>query len=385
MGGKDKKIMVSDQSDMGGNSLKTLGGDNAKKLEGNSNLYGISNRLIFISFITLCASGFVWVFVLGIAPTLTSVTVFISVFLIIITGICTLGFSLYLRARQNHNAFLELTQPGSIYLEMKAEIATLKSKNKELRRSFRTEQLKANAANRSKTAFLAHLSHDIRTPLNHIIGFADMVGHQAFGPIGDPRYLTYVRDIKRSGEGLLTSVAGVLELAELESGKRELNHEEILVDDLLSALKTRFHGRAARCDVILEVDCFCASIVSGDRMGYERMLENLLDNAFKFTQPGGRIKLAAWVAEDGVVIEITDTGIGIEKSRLQKLLEPMSHGDAHLPKNQAGIGLGLVIARSIAELSGGELAIDSTPCIGTTVAVSLPLAISADNKQPKVA
>lgn len=377
--------MVSEQSDMGDNSPKTLGGDSAKKLEDDSNSRYNTNKLIFIGFFSLNVFGMIWILALGIAPTLAPLPVFLGGFTIITTGICTLGFSLYLGGKQNQKVVLELAQPGSIFLEMKAEIAALKGVNRNLRRDFRAEQIKAKAALRSKTAFLAHLSHDIRTPLNHIIGFADMVSHQAFGPIGDPRYLNYVRDIKKSGEGLLTSVAGVLELAELESGNRELGHEEILVDDLLTSLKTRFHGRAARCDVVLEVDCFCASVLSGDRMGYERMLGNLLDNAFKFTQPGGKIKLAAWVAEDGVVIEITDTGIGIEKHRLEHLLEPMSHGDAHLSKSHEGIGLGLAIARSIAELSGGELAIDSTPCIGTTVAVSLPLAISTVKNQVKVA
>ncbi len=377
--------MVSEQSDMGDNSPKTLGGDSAKKLEGNSSLRYDSNKLIFISFFSLSVFGVVWIFALSIVPTLAPLPVFLSGFIVIITGVCTLGYSLYLGTKKNQNAGLNSAQPSSKFLKMKAEIAALKGANRNLRRDFRAEQIKAKAARRTKTAFLAHLSHDIRTPLNHIIGFADMVGHQAFGPIGDPRYLSYIRDIKKSGEGLLTSVAGVLELAELESGNRELGQEEILVDDLLHALKTRFHGRAARCDVVLEVDCFCASVLSGDRLGYERMLENLLDNAFKFTQPGGRIKLAAWVAQDGVVIEITDTGIGIEKSRLEKLLEPMSHGDAHLSKNMAGVGLGLAIARSIAELSGGELAIDSTPCIGTTVAVSLPLAASVVKNQVKIA
>lgn len=255
---------------------------------------------------------------------------------------------------------------------LRKELLVLQSKQRDIQQAYREEKIRAQEANRSKAAFLAHLSHDIRTPLNHIIGFADLIGHQTYGPVGDKRYLTYIQSIKQSGEDLLLSVADVLELAQLESGQRILSAEEILVDDLLTGLRKRFEPRAARCGVILDVDCFCASVLIGDRMGFERMLENVLDNAVRFTPAGGKIRLSAWVADDSVVLEVTDTGIGISPDRMSKLLTPFTLTDASKRKEHGGLGLGLAISQALAELSGGEIAIDSTPAIGTTVAISLP-------------
>jgi len=103
------------------------------------------------------------------------------------------------------------------------------------------------------------------------------------------------------------------------------------------------------------------------------MLGNLLDNAIRFTPGGGRVSVAAYAASDGVVLEITDTGIGMSPERLSSLSQPFAFGDAALTRDREGAGLGLATARTIAELSGGRLAIDSRPGLGTTVAVSLPL------------
>src|SRR6185295_3447041 len=118
-----------------------------------------------------------------------------------------------------------------------------------LARRYHEEKIKAEAASRSKTAFLAHLSHDIRTPLNHIIGFADLIRHQTYGPIGDSRYLNYVETIKGSGEQLLGFFASILDLAELEGGKRELKAEPVNVDALLEAAARKFRSQAARAGI----------------------------------------------------------------------------------------------------------------------------------------
>src|SRR5690606_26552804 len=153
-------------------------------------------------------------------------------------------------------------------------------------------------------AFLAHLSHDIRTPLNHIIGFADLIRHQTYGPIGDARYLTYVDTIKGSGERLLGFFGSILELAELESGKRALREERIDVDDLLDATARRFRAQAARAGVALSVGPACGAGIVGDRFCLERMLANLVENALRFTPTGGKVGLAAYAAADGVVLEV---------------------------------------------------------------------------------
>jgi two-component system cell cycle sensor histidine kinase PleC len=250
----------------------------------------------------------------------------------------------------------------------------IREEQRHLARRYHEEKLKAEAASRAKTNFLAHLSHDIRTPLNHIIGFADLMRHETYGELGDKRYLEYVQSIKSSGEHLLASFASILELAELESGQKGLRSDPLLVDDLIEGVAQRFRTQAQRAGVGIVIGAPTQAIVAGDKLGLTRMLGNLVENAIRFTPTGGRITLAAFAAPDGVVLEVTDTGIGMSEERLQSLSQPFALGDATFTREGGGPGLGISIARAIAELSGGHLAIDSSPALGTTVAISLPLA-----------
>jgi two-component system cell cycle sensor histidine kinase PleC len=249
----------------------------------------------------------------------------------------------------------------------------VQEEQRQLARRYHEEKLKAEAASRAKTSFLAHLSHDIRTPLNHIIGFAEMIRHQTFGPVGDQRYLGYLDMIRASGEKLLSSFASILELAELESGSRLLREERLGVDELIAAVARRFSSQAARAGLGLAVGSPCQAELCADRFCLERMLGNLVENAIRFTPSGGRVTLAAYAAEDGVVIEVADTGIGMADEQLARLSQPFMFGDAAFTREHDGAGLGVAISRAIAELSGGRLAIDSSPALGTTVAISLPL------------
>lgn len=247
-----------------------------------------------------------------------------------------------------------------------------REEQRKLARNFYEEKLKAEAASRAKTAFLAHLSHDIRTPLNHIIGFAELIQHQLFGPLGDERYEDYVQDIRGSGEKLLASFAEIFELAQLEAGNTPIRIETLTPSKLFSTLETRFAERARRAGLEFGVSIPEDIDFQGDRQSLARMLGNIIDNAIKFTPSGGTVRLAAWAAEDGLVLEVTDTGIGMAEERIALLSQPFILGESAFGNKAAGIGLGLAIARAIAELSGGSLVIDSTPALGTTVAVALP-------------
>ena len=109
------------------------------------------------------------------------------------------------------------------------------------------------------------------------------------------------------------------------------------------------------------------------------MIGNIMDNALRFTQAGGQVTLASFAADDGVVIEVSDTGIGMDEDRLASLSQPFALGDASFTREGVGPGLGISISRAIAELSGGNLVIDSSPMIGTTVAISLPTEPAAAN------
>lgn len=252
-------------------------------------------------------------------------------------------------------------------------LASIREEQRLLARRYHEEKLKAEVANRAKTVFLAHLSHDIRTPLNHIIGFAELMRQQTYGALGDRRYLNYVEAMKASGERLLSYFAAILELAELESGRRPQRLERIDVDDLLLGATRRFSGHANRTGVSLQLGQHCDATILGDRPALDRMLGNLIENALRFTPKAGRVTLAGHAAADGVVLEITDTGVGIPEHKVEMLSQPFAFSDAVLTREQSGAGLGIAIARAIAEANGGRLAIDSCEGVGTTVAISLPL------------
>jgi two-component system cell cycle sensor histidine kinase PleC len=256
-------------------------------------------------------------------------------------------------------------------------ISAIREEQRILARRYHEEKLKAEAASRSKTSFLAHLSHDIRTPLNHIIGFAELMRQETYGPLGDDRYASYVESIRISGERLLSFFASTLDLAELEGGRRALNPIELEIDELVAATTNRFAAQAQRKGIALAVGAPCRASMVGDRFSLERMLGNLVDNAIRFTPAGGRVSVAAYAASDGVVLEVTDSGIGMTPERLAAVSQPFAFGDASLARDRDGAGLGLAIARAIVQLSGGHLAIDSRQGLGTTVAVSLPALAAA--------
>lgn len=253
-------------------------------------------------------------------------------------------------------------------------LSRIREDQRQLARRYHEEKIRAEASSRAKTSFLAHLSHDIRTPLNHIIGFADLIRMETFGPLGDPKYRTYVEDIRKAGEQLLSSFAEILEFAELEGGRKTLKSAPVAVGDLLSGSAARFAARAQRAGIRLHVAPGAMGHLLADRHYLDRMLANLIDNAIRFTRKGGEIRLAAWAAEDGVVLEVTDSGIGMSAAQMEKLFQPFVLSDAAFTRSHNGIGLGIAIARAIAEQSGGRLAIDSLEGVGTTVAISLPLA-----------
>jgi two-component system, cell cycle sensor histidine kinase PleC len=252
-------------------------------------------------------------------------------------------------------------------------LASIRQEQRLLARRYHEEKLRAEAASRSKTSFLAHLSHDIRTPLNHIIGFADLMCQETYGPLGDERYLSYVEAMKLSGERLLSFFASILELAELEGGRKPLKQEAFFVDELLISVGRRFGAQAQRAGLALAIGAPCGAQLMGDRFSLERMLCNVVENAVRFTPHGGKVTVSAFTGTDGVVLEITDTGIGMSDDQLATLSQPFVFGDAALAREHGGAGLGIAIARTIAELSGGRLAIDSRMALGTTVAISLPL------------
>jgi two-component system, cell cycle sensor histidine kinase PleC len=228
-------------------------------------------------------------------------------------------------------------------------------------------------ANQVKSEFLANMSHELRTPLNAIIGFTDVMGQQMLGPLGNPRYLEYLRDINASGHHLLHLIDDILDVARIEAGKIELNRIRVALRPLLEETirlvrkaypipnhQIELVGPAEYPDLFVDRHCL------------QQIVLNVIGNAAKFTPADGRILVAVKDAGAGLEIAVTDTGIGIPASALPVLGRAFEQVERGFNRKHGGSGLGLYITRMLMERHGGRLEISSTVQVGTTVTLSFP-------------
>ena len=244
---------------------------------------------------------------------------------------------------------------------------------------------KALAASRAKSEFMAMMGHELRTPLNAIIGFSEMMEGEYFGPLGDDKYKGYAQDIHASGSRLLAVLNDILDMSKLDLGDLELNAGLVRPTEMLDACAEMVAEKAAAADVAFAVDI--ASDLPqlwADEAKLRRSLFNLLSNAVKFTPAGGQVRLSAGRHGDtAIVIEISDTGIGIAPEDLEQVMTPFGQVDSDLNRNYEGTGLGLPLAKSLIELHGGQLELDSELGSGTTARIRLPTGPSGSAKIDK--
>jgi two-component system, cell cycle sensor histidine kinase DivJ len=233
----------------------------------------------------------------------------------------------------------------------------------------------AEGANRAKSRFLANMSHELRTPLNAIIGFSEVMTHEMFGPVGSPRYLDYARVINESGGHLLELINGILDMSKIEAGKFDLSEEIFDFEDVTSQsvrfvkLQSDRKGVALKTAIAPE-----AKSIFADKRAVKQMLVNLITNGVKFTPRGGEVRIAVSRAAQGIVIAISDTGVGIGPDDLKRLGQPFEQVEGEHVRSQEGTGLGLALVKALAPLHGGDVAITSVLGEGTTVTVTLPFA-----------
>jgi signal transduction histidine kinase len=248
------------------------------------------------------------------------------------------------------------------------------SQARDVERTLRAARDAAEMANRAKTEFLASMSHELRTPLNAVIGFAETMKLEIHGPLGSPKYLDYADSIGRSGAHLLALINDILDVSRVEEGHVELMEEEVdleaVVADCLTLVRARAHDANVHLETVPAPDPPCLW-ADGRRM--KQVLLNLVGNAVKFTPEGGRVRVSWFVDASGVVVRVSDTGIGIEPRDLEKVMTPFGQADSGLARKYEGSGLGLPLAKAMVELHGGVLLLQSTPGRGTTVTVTLPL------------
>jgi PAS domain S-box-containing protein len=251
--------------------------------------------------------------------------------------------------------------------------------NEELRQQgLRLEQAlgQARAAAAAKSQFLARMSHELRTPLNAIIGFSEAADHRIFGPVND-RYADYFVNILRAGRHLLTLVSDILDASRIDTGELGVEARAVRLCDLVRGAVGLVEPRAAAKGVRLEQGIAPESwALSADPIRTQQILVNLLDNAVKFTEPGGRAAIDYRFGPEGMIdIIVSDDGVGIPRAQ-QDLVFDKFHQiteDSGLA-GPGGVGLGLTLSRQIARMMGGDILLESEPGTGSRFTVRLPRA-----------
>ena len=253
----------------------------------------------------------------------------------------------------------------------------------ELAENYEQEKIRAEEANQSKSEFLANMSHELRTPLNAINGFSDIMKKEMFGPLGDPRYKEYVNDILFSGQHLLSLINDILDMSKIEAGKMTLNTEPLIMSDMIGQVIRIVRGRADENRLKLIYDGAQTPEIDADPRAVKQILLNLTTNAIKFTPEGGMVRIAVEAKSAGLIVHVSDTGIGISEQDIARLAQPFEQIDSQHSRQHEGTGLGLALSKSLVELHGGNFKISSVVGEGTTVTFTLPNSVQVKQAAPQ--
>jgi PAS domain S-box-containing protein len=236
----------------------------------------------------------------------------------------------------------------------------------------------AETANRAKSQFLANMSHELRTPLNAIIGFSEILSDQTFGPLNE-RQIKYADNVLDSGRHLLQLINDILDISKVEAGRLQLACSWLKADAVLRQIQAIVKSLAFKKNIVLECDVSPdLPPVFADEAKLKRILYNLLSNAIKFTREGGRVTVTATMGRDGaesfLQIAVADTGLGIRPEDQRRIFNRFEQVDSSYGRQQQGTGLGLALTKSLVELHGGRIRVESEGIEGqgSTFTFTLP-------------
>ena len=224
-----------------------------------------------------------------------------------------------------------------------------------------------------KSDFLSNISHELRTPLSVVVGFVYLLLNQVIGKLTEDQQKV-LETVYRNSEELLELIDNVLWMTSLNAGDAQATLEKfdarVLVNETIKRFEKSLREKGLRLDV--QMTDGDVSVVS-DRAKVERVFQNVFNNAVKFTSEGEiTVRVHPSARRDSVEFEVIDTGIGIDESKIDTIFEPFHQADNSMQRSYSGLGIGLTVARRMAELVGGKLAISSKPGVGTRVTMTFP-------------
>ncbi len=244
----------------------------------------------------------------------------------------------------------------------------------ESQEALRLAKEEAELASRAKSEFLANMSHELRTPLNAVIGFAEVIKTDEADRFDKAKYREYAGEIVTAGQHLLGLISDILDLSKIEAGRVDLCDETIDVSETIRSCLVLMRDKARSGAVTLEQDCPAElpPLRADDRM-LKQILVNLLSNAVKFTPPGGTVAVKAWCnRRDGYVLQVSDTGIGMSLDDIPRAMTRFVQLEGQMNRRFEGTGLGLPLTKSLVELHGGSMDLQSELGVGTKITVRFP-------------
>ena len=227
----------------------------------------------------------------------------------------------------------------------------------------------AESANRMKSDFLTTVSHEVRNPLNAIIGFAEMMTQERFGPLGSDRYLGYARDIRRSGRHALDIVNDLLDISKIEAGEMRLDFTSVSLNTVVTETVAMSQPEANRERIVIRTSLAAdLPLVTADERSMRQIVLNLLSNALRYTEAGGQVIVStASDGEDGVALRVRDTGVGMNEAEIEQALTPFRQVQGEHAGKRGGTGLGLPLTKAMIEANRARFTLKSVPQEGTMV------------------